>query len=244
MYLWAGISLPTCICELSESVTTTLPGWQQYSLRGADEQGQLVSSRPSPHSFSFCASEAHVVQNKKLELKSGGHWSWSRENSPLSSQVIRGTGVPRTEHRSTKSWPSTTTLSFRTLENEGATCAKSDPVKANNRRSLSDVAHPPAGWPVIPSLVRQTPNCLGPWASSTAGYASPTSMLGEEKHQTPAVHSIQLTGGLPWLQSSLVLGHTHRGSCLPSFWHRSLPSTFDRCYPEHPGSAFSHLSVF
>lgn len=108
---------------------------------------------------------------------------------------------------------------------------------------LRHIAHPPGGWPVIPSLVRQTPYSLGPWASSTAGYASPTSMLGEEKHQTLAVHSVQLTGGLPGLQSSLVLGHTHRGACLRSLWHRLLPYTFDCCYPEHPGSAFSHLSV-
>lgn len=73
-----------------------------------------------------------MFQSEKRELRrpkgtgAGG-------NSPLSSQVIWGAGVPRTEHRSTKSWPSMTTLSFRTLENEGAVCVRFGPVKANIR---------------------------------------------------------------------------------------------------------------
>lgn len=53
--------------------------------------------------------------------------------SPLSSQVIRGTGVPCTEHRSTKSWPSMTVQSFRALENEGATSNTAGSVRAKDR---------------------------------------------------------------------------------------------------------------
>lgn len=77
-------------------------------------------------------------------------------DSPLSSQVIRGTGVPCTEHCSTKSWPSTTVQSFRTLENEGAASITASPVKAENRQAISDHS-----WPVLLTDRRLAPHCPG-----------------------------------------------------------------------------------
>lgn len=65
-------------------------------------------------------------------------------DSPFSSQVIWGTGVPCTEHWSTKSWPSTTVQSFRTLEKEGGASIKAGPVRAESRQVISDPS-----WPIL-----------------------------------------------------------------------------------------------
>lgn len=84
-----------------------------------------------------------------------GPESWGRAlgqgGSPFSSQVIRGTGVPCTEHCSTKSWPSMTVQSFRTLEKEGATSIKAGPVRAENRQDISDPSCPILATDCIPS---------------------------------------------------------------------------------------------
>lgn len=79
----------------------------------------------------------------------------------MSSQVIWGAGVPSTEHCSTKSWPSMTLQSFRTLENEGAASILASPVNTENREAISDHS-----WPTLvtdcsyPKSCRQTPHCL------------------------------------------------------------------------------------
>lgn len=85
----------------------------------------------------------------------GAGGAWSRGDSPLSSQVIRGTGVPSTEHCSTKSWPSETAQSFRTLENEGATSALARPARVKNRWAISNHCWPVVVyWPVTPSFAK------------------------------------------------------------------------------------------
>ena len=94
---------------------------------------------------------------------SGLGWALGQEGSPFSSQVIWGTGVPCTEHRSTKSWPSMTVQSFRTLDNEGATSIVASSSRAKNRQAVSDHS-----WPILAedyshlTSFRQTPHCPVP----------------------------------------------------------------------------------
>lgn len=94
--------------------------------------------------------------------------------------MIRGTGVPFTEHFSTKSWPSMIVQSFRTLENEGATSTTASPMRRKSRQTISD-----HNWPILladcshPKSCRQQPHCPGhpglPWSP---GFALSIFILG------------------------------------------------------------------
>lgn len=147
--------------------------------------------------------------------------------------MIWGTGIPCTEHCSTKSWPSMTVQSFRTLDSEGAASIVASSAKAKNRQAISDHSRPIlAEGCSHPKSCRQTPHCPGllgllPWRP---GFVSSVITLNFPL-QRPGVWGSETGRGFSLAQNTGGLEVLGTGACPSPPGPRHLLSYLDCRYP-------------